>query len=72
MDFINEAKNNFLLKEAKLSEFATKSSDAIYFNYEEKDIRPSFFHDIDRIIYSLSYTRYLDKTQVFSGLERER
>ena len=35
--------------------------------FEEKsDIRPPFFRDIDRIIYSLSYIRYIDKTQVFS------
>ena len=33
---------------------------------EDEDIRPPFFHDIDRIIHSLSYTRYLDKTQVFT------
>lgn len=33
---------------------------------EPKDIRSDFFRDIDRIIYSLSYTRYIDKTQVYS------
>ncbi|MDC7242220.1 MAG: HD domain-containing protein [Spirochaetales bacterium] len=30
-----------------------------------KDIRSSFTRDTDRIIHSLSYTRYIDKTQVF-------
>ena len=29
------------------------------------DIRSSFTRDTDRIIHSLSYTRYIDKTQVF-------
>ncbi len=58
--------NNFLNKEANLSKYATKSSDAIRVNEEIDDIRPPFFHDIDRIIYGLSYTRYINKTQVFS------
>jgi len=56
-----------LLKgEANLSEYATKSSDAVRLKKEISDIRPPFFRDIDRIIYSLSYIRYIDKTQVFS------
>lgn len=67
MDTIEQAKNNFINKEKYLSENATKSCDAIRLKDEnEDDIRPPFFRDIDRIIYSLSYTRYMDKTQVFS------
>ena len=68
---LEEAKNNFLDKEKFLSEYACKSSDAIRLNPEEKDIRPEFFHDIDRIIHSWSYTRYLDKTQVFTMYEND-
>lgn len=49
-----------------LSTYATHNEDAIRFSFEEEDIRPPFFRDIDRIIYSMSYTRYMDKTQVFS------
>lgn len=49
-----------------LSKYACKDSDAILINKELNDIRPRFFRDIDRIIYSFSYTRYIDKTQVFS------
>ena len=62
------AKDNFLLKEKNLSEYACKSDAAVRFRDEDdsEDIRPPFFHDIDRIIYSLSYTRYMDKTQVFT------
>ncbi len=62
------AKKNFLLKEKNLSEYACKSNSAIRFVDEDdsEDIRPPFFHDIDRIIHSLSYTRYMDKTQVFT------
>lgn len=29
------------------------------------DIRPPFFRDVDRIVHSLAYSRYIDKTQVF-------
>ena len=32
---------------------------------DRHNIRPSFFHDTDRIIHSRAYTRYIDKTQVF-------
>lgn len=46
---------------------ACKDSDAIYLNVEEeRDFRTPFFRDIDRILYSLSFQRYMDKTQVFS------
>ena len=65
---LNKVKENFLLKEKDLSIYATKDSNAIRLEDENFDleIRPNFYHDIDRIIYSLSYTRYVDKTQVFS------
>ena len=66
MDNFESAKENFLRKEKDLSPYATKSSDAIRFKEENEDIRPPFFHDIDRIIHSLSYTRYLNKTQVYT------
>ncbi len=65
---LNEVKANFLKKEANLSMYATKSSSGIRLMKEnlDDDIRPNFYHDIDRIIHSLSYTRYMNKTQVFS------
>ncbi len=66
MDNFEKAKDNFLSKEKNLSNYATRSSDAIRFKEENEDIRPPFFHDIDRIIHSLSYTRYLNKTQVYT------
>lgn len=71
MNYLDQAKTNFLLKEENLSEFATKSSDAIRMFEINEDIRPNFFRDIDRIIHSLSYTRYADKTQVFSYKEND-
>lgn len=35
------------------------------------NIRPVFFHDTDKIIHSLAYTRYIDKTQVFCLFEND-
>ena len=60
---INE---NMLKYENTYSKYATKEKDAMHLKKYEKDIRPVYFRDIDRIIYTLSYTRYIDKTQVFS------
>ena len=33
-----------------------------------EDIRPPFFRDVDRIVHSKAYARYIDKTQVFFGV----
>ena len=38
---------------------------------DRKNIRPVFFHDTDKIIHSLAYTRYIDKTQVFYLFEND-
>ena len=49
------------------SKYACKYEDAIRLeNICKEDFRNPFFRDIDKIIYSLAYLRYLDKTQVFS------
>ena len=71
MNKLNEAKKNFLEIENHLSSFACKSSEAIRLKDEKDDIRTPFFRDIDRIIHSLSYTRYMDKTQVYSFKEND-
>ena len=64
-------KNIMLRYEKDLSNYACKNNKAIrLFDYNE-DIRPNFFRDIDRIIHSLSYTRYNDKTQVYSNSEND-
>lgn len=63
---------NFLAREQCLAPLATKSSDAIRLEeIHDQDMRPAFYRDIDRIIHSLSYTRYVDKTQVFSYREND-
>ncbi len=56
----------------KLSPFACQNENGERFFKEIEDpYRTTFFHDIDRIIYSLSYVRYADKTQVFSFNEND-
>ena len=54
-----------------LSQYACKDEKAIKLVDESDDLRPRFFRDSDRIIYSLSYTRYIDKTQVFTFTEND-
>ena len=65
-------KEVMLKNENYLSEYASKDKDAIrLFGNLSDDIRPNYFRDTDRIIYSLSYTRYIDKTQVFSNKQND-
>ena len=53
------------------SKYASLDKDAIRFEKQDKDFRTEYFRDIDKIIYSLSYIRYVDKTQVFSNNEND-
>jgi len=62
---------NMVSNESLLSENATRSEEAIRFWPDTADIRPSYFKDIDRIIHSFGYTRYIDKTQVYSFVEND-
>lgn len=50
---------------------ACTSKEAIRKNGIDKDIRTEFERDVDRIIHALSYTRYIDKTQVHSDLQND-
>ena len=70
---IDIIKKNMLKNETLVNNFATlnKSAIRIHKQNSSKDIRGEFFRDIDRIIYSLSYTRYADKTQVFSLINND-
>ena len=72
MNNLEKAKKNFLEVEKVYGEFATKCSEAERFIPKDEDIiRTPFYRDIDKIIHSLSYTRYADKTQVFSFKEND-
>lgn len=66
-----DIKTNMLRYENDLSKYATRDKDAFRINEQLTDIRPEFYRDIDRIIHSLSYTRYSDKTQVFSNNDND-
>lgn len=61
-----DIKKNMLKNETYLCEFASFNKDAIRFEEEKTDIRPEYFRDIDRIIHSMNYSRYINKTQVFT------
>lgn len=62
----DEIKEKMHKYETNLSPYAAKDSSFERLKDEVEDFRPAFFRDTDRIIYSFGYTRYLDKTQVFS------
>lgn len=53
-------------RQDSLSKYACCDKDAVRYHPFKEDYRPPFWHDTDRIIYNLSYSRYSDKTQVFS------
>ncbi len=66
--------NDLIIKRMRnksLSEYACSDESAIILRSEKDDIRTRFFRDADRIVYSLSYTRYIDKTQVFTFTEND-
>lgn len=60
--------------EENLSSFATRSRDALRRQNDRAETtgyRPSYALDVDRIINSQAYTRYIDKTQVFSLIQND-
>lgn len=70
-EILEKAKQNMLLKEKELSPYACKSEQGIWLKEDKEDIRPIFFRDIDRIIHSSGYARYIDKTQVYSFIQND-
>ena len=50
----------------ELSKYMTKDEEAVRLEPFESDFRTDFTRDIDRIINYASFTRYMNKTQVFS------
>ena len=70
-EVLEKAKSNMLLKEKDLSQYACKSEKGIWLKDDIEDIRPIFYRDIDRIIHSSGYTRYIDKTQVYSFVQND-
>ncbi len=64
--YLDEVKANMNIRNSCLGPNACRDEEAYRFRDIDDDIRPPFFRDIDKIVYSLSYTRYMDKTQVFT------
>ncbi len=67
---LGRIKNNLDIMESdRLSPFAAQSRNGIrrkQDTHSETGYRQCFSLDVDRILHSLAYTRYIDKTQVFS------
>ena len=64
---IKKVKKIMLKSEKYLSKYACKSKDAIRELPQEEDIRLEYARDVDKIIHSACYTRYMSKTQVFTN-----
>ncbi len=69
--------NNLRREKKDFSKFACTSNKGIR-KYPDREkipdranIRPVFFHDTDKIMHSLAYCRYIDKTQVFYLFEND-
>ena len=73
---IGDDMNEIIIKNMKkhnnnLSKYACCDDYAIRIKKNDDDIRTSFFRDSDKILYSLAYIRYIDKTQVFSNNDND-
>ena len=62
---------NMLNHNKYLSKYACLDQDAFYLREVTNDFRTPFFFFFDRIIYTLAFARYSDKTQVFSFKEND-
>jgi dGTPase len=63
---MDELKKQMLKHEILLNSNATKSNESIRLEEIDYDIRSNFARDVDKIIHSKSYTRYMGKTQVYT------
>ena len=59
------------MQEIYQSKYACKDEDAIRLENIDIDGRSPFFRDVDKIVFSLPYSRYIDKTQVFSKIKND-
>ena len=59
--------DKLLMHEKLLNDYACFDKDAVRLNEAVSDIRGEYFRDSDRIIYSKSYLRYMDKESCSNG-----
>ena len=71
MENFDKIKRKIQKREEHLSKYASKSCDAIRKEKLNDDIRLEYERDIDKIIHTLTYTRYIDKTQVYSDIKND-
>ena len=72
MKRFQDIKNQISKSENNFSTFACLSKDAIRLNGNlNQDIRLEFERDVDKIIHTNVYTRYIDKTQVYSDVKND-
>jgi len=64
-------KKQFEDHESMLFSYASKSKDAVRKRKLDQDIRGEYERDADKIIHTLAYTRYLDKTQVYTNIPND-
>ena len=69
--------NNLQRERMTLSRYACKNNKGVR-KYSDREkipdrgnIRPTFFHDTDKIMHSRAYSRYIDKTQAFYLFEND-
>ncbi len=66
-----DVKGIMLKRESLFSKYAAFDKDAIRLKNFVPDIRPNYFRDIDRIIHTKAYTRYMNKTQVYTFVNND-
>ena len=59
------------MQEIYQSSYACLDNEAIRLEKIDSDNRSPFFRDVDKIVFSLPYSRYIDKTQVFSIIKND-
>jgi dGTPase len=71
VDAYNKSENSCLSKFACKSKSGQRDRPEVEKIPDSENIRPIFSHDIDKILHSHAYTRYIDKTQVFYLFEND-
>lgn len=71
MKNFDKIKKQIAKREENLSKYASRSCDVIRKEKLSDDIRLEYERDVDKIIHTLTYTRYIDKTQVYSDIKND-